>query len=129
MRYESAAALVSLSSAPTALKAAASCYINLALKESDNNVKLIVLDRITDLREKHGNVLDDLVMDLLRVLSSPDIEVRRRCLLLAMEMVSAKNVADILTFLKKEMGKTHDQEYEKVGPLSFFSSFFHCCHL
>lgn len=69
VRYESAAALVTLSSAPTALKAAASCYINLVLKESDNNVKLIVLDRLAELREKHGNVLDDLVMDLLRVLA------------------------------------------------------------
>lgn len=53
---------------PPAL-AAASCYVNLVLKESDNNVKLIVLDRINELREKHGRVLDDLIMDILRVLA------------------------------------------------------------
>jgi coatomer subunit beta len=35
-----------LSTAPTAVKAAASCYIDLIVKESDNNVKLIVLDRL-----------------------------------------------------------------------------------
>jgi coatomer subunit beta len=28
------------------VKAAASCYIDLIVKESDNNVKLIVLDRL-----------------------------------------------------------------------------------
>ena len=49
--------------------AAASCYVNLVLKESDNNVKLIVLDRVNELREKHGRVLDDLIMDILRVLA------------------------------------------------------------
>lgn len=49
--------------------AAASCFIDLAAKESDNNVKLIVLDRLEALRQKHEHVLDSLVMDILRVLS------------------------------------------------------------
>lgn len=49
--------------------AAASCYIELIVKEADNNVKLIVLGRFDELREKHEKVLDDLVMEILRVLS------------------------------------------------------------
>ena len=49
--------------------AAASCYIELIIKESDNNVKLIVLDRLDELREKHDQTLDDLVLDILRVLN------------------------------------------------------------
>jgi len=113
VKYESASALVSLTSAPTALKSAASCYINLVLKESDNNVKLIVLDRFNELRERNPRVLDDLVMDLLRILVSPDIEVKKKCLDIAMELTSSRNVADIVAFLKKEITKTHDQDYEK----------------
>jgi hypothetical protein len=42
-----------LSTAPTAVKAAASCYIDLIVKESDNNVKLIVLDRLIAMKVKH----------------------------------------------------------------------------
>lgn len=49
--------------------AAASCFVNLIVKESDNNVKLIVLDRLDALRSKHGAVLDGLIMDVLQVLS------------------------------------------------------------
>lgn len=49
--------------------AAASSFINLVIKESDNNVKLIVLDRLDALRSKHGHVLDGLIMDVLQVLS------------------------------------------------------------
>lgn len=49
--------------------AAASCFVNLVIKESDNNVKLIVLDRLDALRSKHGAVLDGLIMDVLQVLS------------------------------------------------------------
>jgi vesicle coat complex subunit len=49
--------------------AAASCFMNLVIKESDNNVKLIVLDRLDTLRSKHGHILDGLIMDVLQVLS------------------------------------------------------------
>ena len=40
VRYEAAATLVTLSSARTAIKAAASAYIDLIIKEADNNVKV-----------------------------------------------------------------------------------------
>lgn len=39
------------------------------IKEADNNVKLIVLDRFDALRSKHEGVLDPMVMDILKVLS------------------------------------------------------------
>ncbi|KAJ3092871.1 coatomer subunit beta [Quaeritorhiza haematococci] len=113
VKYEAANTLVALTSHSSAVKAAASCYIELILKESDNNVKLIVLDRVNELRVKHDKVIDDLVMDILRVLSSPDIEVRRKCLKIAMEMVSSRNVDEVVSFLKKELIKTHEAEYEK----------------
>lgn len=60
---------MSLTSSPMAVKEVASCYIDLAVKEPDNNVKLIVLESLNDLRRKHDRILNDLVMDVLRVLS------------------------------------------------------------
>ena len=41
------------------IQAAAQCYIDLIIKESDNNVKLIVLDRLIELKEHpaHERVL------------------------------------------------------------------------
>ena len=69
LRYEAAGTLVTLSSYPAAIKEAASTYIELIVKESDNNVKLIVLDRLMDLRQStsHEKILQELVMDILRV--------------------------------------------------------------
>ncbi|RKO85232.1 adaptin N terminal region-domain-containing protein [Blyttiomyces helicus] len=113
VKYEAASTLVALSSNVGAVKAAAQCFIELVLKEADNNVKLIVLDRVNELREKYDRVLDDLVMDILRVLSSPDIEVRRKALKISMEMVSSRNVDEVVSFLKRELLKTHEGEYEK----------------
>ncbi|KAI0485318.1 Coatomer, beta subunit [Xylariaceae sp. FL0804] len=111
--YEAASSLTALTSNPVAVKAAAAKFIELSIKEADNNVKLIVLDRVDQLRQKNEGVLDDLIMEILRVLSSPDIDVRRKALGIALEMVSSKNVEEVILLLKKELSKTVDQEYEK----------------
>lgn len=93
-----------------AVKAAAAKFCELAIKEADNNVKLIVLDRVDQLRRNNEGILDDLIMEELRVLSSPDIDVRRKALGIAMSMVSSKNVEEVVLLLKKELSKTVDQE-------------------
>eukprot|EP00257_Ricinus_communis_P014726 XP_015572473.1 coatomer subunit beta-1 [Ricinus communis] len=68
--YECAGTLVSLSSAPTAIRAAADSYCQLLLSQSDNNVKLIVLDRLNELKSSHRDIMVDLIMDVLRALSN-----------------------------------------------------------
>lgn len=112
--YEAASSLTTLTSNPVAVKAAASKFIELSIKEADNNVKLIVLDRVDQLRRKNEGILDDLIMEILRVLSSPDLDVRRKALSIAMNMVSSKNVEDVVMLLQKELTKTIDEQYEKV---------------
>ncbi|KAF2172295.1 hypothetical protein M409DRAFT_50016 [Zasmidium cellare ATCC 36951] len=111
--YEAASSLTALTNNPVAVKAAAAKFIELAIKESDNNVKLIVLERVNTLRKANEGILDDLTMEILRVLSSPDLDVRRKALELAMDMVSSKNVEEVVMLLKKELAKTVDEQYEK----------------
>lgn len=111
--YEAASSLTALTNNPVAVKAAAAKFIELSIKEADNNVKLIVLDRVDQLRKKNPGVLDDLTMEILRALSSTDIDVRKKALEIALEMVSSKNVEEVVLLLKKELSKTVDQEYEK----------------
>ncbi|KHJ98022.1 adaptin region [Oesophagostomum dentatum] len=117
VRYEAAGTLVTLSAAPAAIKAAAQAYIDLIVKESDNNVKLIVLDRLMDLRQtpSHEKVLQELVMDILRVLSSPGLDVRQKTLNLALDLVSSRNVGDMVMFLKKEIAKSTSEPAEEAG--------------
>ncbi|XP_055383058.1 coatomer subunit beta [Condylostylus longicornis] len=117
VRYEAAGTLITLSAAPTAIKAAAGCYIELIVKESDNNVKLIVLDRLIAMKENENTerVMQDLVMDILRVLAAPDIEVRKKTLELAMDLVSSRNIEEMVLVLKKEVTKTHNVEHEDTG--------------
>ncbi|XP_033323995.2 coatomer subunit beta isoform X2 [Megalopta genalis] len=117
VRYEAAGTLVTLSNAPTAIKAAASCYIELVVKESDNNVKLIVLDRLIAMKESpvYERVLQDLVMDVLRVLGSPALEVRTKTLALAMDLVTTRTIEEMVQLLKKEVLRTVGGEHEDAG--------------
>ena len=111
--YEAATSLTALTSNPVAVKAAAGKLIELSIKEADNNVRLIVLDRVDQLRRRNEGVLDDLAMEILRILSSPDLDVRKKALGIALEMISGKNVQEVIMLLKKELAKTVDEQYEK----------------
>ncbi|MFQ6638624.1 hypothetical protein Gotur_016558 [Gossypium turneri] len=113
--YECAGTLVSLSSAPTAIRAAANTYCQLLLSQSDNNVKLIVLDRLNELKSSHRDIMVDLIMDVLRALSSPNLDIRRKTLDIALELITPRNINEVVLMLKKEVMKTQSGELEKNG--------------
>ena len=52
------------------------------------------------------NVVKELVMDILRVLSSPDLEVRRKTLLLVLQLTSTRNIEQVVMVMKKELTGT-----------------------
>ena len=47
--------------------------------------------------------------------SSPDIDVRHKALDIALQMVTSRNVEEVISLLKKDLIKTVEQDYEKVG--------------
>ncbi len=61
-------------------QAAAQCYIDLIIKESDNNVKLIVLDRLIELKEHptHERVLQVSVVKNIDISINIDTEISER---------------------------------------------------
>lgn len=101
--YEAAVTLSVISSASQSILLAASKFVELASKEADNNVKIITLERINELNKKHPGLLHDLALDVLNVLSTQDIDVRRKALDVALPLVSSRNVEDIVKLLKKEL--------------------------
>lgn len=74
-----------------------------------------MLDRFNTLRSKHEHVLDGMVMDILKVLTSQDMEVKRKAIGIALEMVSSRNVEDVVLFLKKQLQGTMESEFDKVS--------------
>ncbi|CAH0717494.1 unnamed protein product, partial [Brenthis ino] len=119
VRYEAAGTLVTLSCAPAAIKAAAACYIDLIVKESDNNVKLIVVGKLSALRAASGEAgaraLPELAMDVLRVLAASDLDVRRHTLQLALELAAPRHAHDLVAALRKEAARAHLADHDDAA--------------
>jgi coatomer subunit beta len=115
VQYEAALCLIQLSSAPTAIHEATLALINLLCTESDHNVKLVVLDRLVDIKTRYRKVLQGLVMDILRALTTPNMQLRHKTLELAMDLVTSQNVNEVVLLLKKEVNKTQQLAEETCG--------------
>ena len=110
--YEAAWTLVSLSTAPTAVRACAQTYATLLNSSSDNNVKLIVLDRLAELKKHHSKVVQEMLMDILRALSSPNIDICKKVLTLAIDMVGPRNIEEVMQVLKREVVRAQEADLE-----------------
>lgn len=111
--YESAVTLTVLSSSSLSILLAGSKFVELATKEADNNVKIITLERINDLNKKHPGILQSLSLDILGVLSTQDIDVRRKALDVTLQLVTNRNVEDVVKLLKKELLRTSTTSEDK----------------
>mmetsp|Transcript_30028 Transcript_30028/g.77796 ORF Transcript_30028/g.77796 Transcript_30028/m.77796 type:complete len:755 (-) Transcript_30028:418-2682(-) len=111
--YECASALIALSSSVTAIRAAASSYTQLLSSQSDNNIKLIVLERIQDLKKQHPKVVTELIMDILRALSSANLDIRKKTLDIILDLVTPSSIAEVMQVLKKEVAKTAGEDGDK----------------
>ncbi|CAM9394792.1 unnamed protein product, partial [Phaeothamnion confervicola] len=111
--YEAAWTLVSLSGSPTAVRAAATTYTQLLNGQSDNNVKLIVLERLDALKRHHAKVLQEVLMDILRALSSPNVDICKKTLEVAMDLVSPRNIEEVVQVLKREVLRTQESDMDK----------------
>lgn len=110
--YEAAWTLVSLSTAPTAVRACAQTYASLLTSSSDNNVKLIVLDRLFELKKHHAKVVQEILMDVMRSLSSPNIDICKKTLTLAIDLVGPRNIEEVMQVLKREVVRAQESEFE-----------------
>lgn len=84
------------------------------VQESDLNIKLIVLDRLAALKNDHQKVMQGLIMDLLRALSCPNMDIRKKTLAIALDLVTPANVDEVVLSLKREINRAQDED-DKVG--------------
>lgn len=75
-----------------------------------------MLDRLSALQARHGKVLREYVIDILRVLATPNEHIRLKVLDIAAGLLSQNNVEEVVGVLKKELMKT--QEESKGGTYS-----------
>jgi coatomer subunit beta len=102
--YECASSITQLTSSPAAVKVALQAYLTLLSEQNDNNVKLIVLNKIIELKENYSKLLEDCIVEIMSVVkNSSSHEIRKRALDLATDLITGRNKSDVVGFLEKEI--------------------------
>ncbi|CRH03854.1 coatamer beta subunit, putative [Plasmodium relictum] len=107
--YEGACCLLYMSNSALSIKTASECFIKLLINQHDNNIKLIVIDKLYYIMCKWKHILENYIMDLLRALSFPSRDIKIKILNLVLHVLTKRNVHLVLNVLKKELLKLNDQ--------------------
>lgn len=106
VRYQAATTLMKISRDSISIKTVASCFVDICSKESDNNVKLIALDSLINLKkttEGADKILRGLLMNILIILqSASDLELRQKILQLSLDLVSSATIGELVSKLSQE---------------------------
>lgn len=108
--FEAANVLISLTNSSTAIKAIVNCYINIIIKETDNNIRIIVLGKLLALKSNsvQFKILQESVLDIINILASAtDLDVRKITLSLVRILINQNNYKEVINVLKKEIEKIY----------------------
>lgn len=102
--YECANSIIQLTSSPSAIKVALQAYLTLLSEQNDNNVKLIIINKIIELKERYSKMLQDCIVEILSVVKhSSSHEIKKRALGLATDLITPRNKTDVIGFLEREI--------------------------
>lgn len=115
VRFSAANLLILIAGTPNAVKVAVGCFVELAAKETDLNAKLILLGKIKSIVEENPGVCSELALDILKVLATNEIQVKKQCVSLVLSLVSSKHLEEVVLFLRKDLLKFCKSFHEKEG--------------
>ncbi|CXI51429.1 coatamer protein, beta subunit, putative [Plasmodium berghei] len=107
--YEGSCCLLYISNSTLSIKTASECFIKLLINQHDNNIKLIVIDKLYYIMCKWKHILSNYIMDLLRSLNFPSKDVKLKILNLVLHILTKRNVHLVLNVIKKELLKLNEQ--------------------
>ncbi|CDU85002.1 coatamer protein, beta subunit, putative [Plasmodium yoelii] len=107
--YEGSCCLLYISNSTISVKTASECFIKLLISQHDNNIKLIVIDKLYYIMCKWKHILGNYIMDLLRSLNFPSKDIKIKILNLVLHILTKKNVHLVLNVIKKELLKLNEE--------------------
>ena len=71
-----------------------------------------MLDRLAELKKYHAKVVQEIIMDILRALSSPNIDICKKTIAVAIDLVGPRNIEEVMQLLKREVIRSQETEME-----------------
>jgi len=76
--------------------------------QNDNNVKMVILNKIIDLKKRYSKILQDYMPDILNIIREDtvqSVEINQKVLELVTDLINVRNVKEVGVFLNKEILK------------------------
>ena len=109
---EASNCMLSISSSNTIVKVAIKNLIDIIVKTSDINVKIIVLQKIEEQINKTPKIMKESEIELLRLFQTNSIYIKKKVIDIIMECITNKTVKEVIMMMKKEIEKEENEEYQ-----------------
>lgn len=101
--YECANTLISISNSQKALKLASSILIQLLNSANDNNIKLMVLTKLTKLKSISPKLIEDQISEITESMKSDSFDIKMQIIDLIRECCSKKTAETIIDILQHQI--------------------------
>jgi hypothetical protein len=77
---------------------------------ADNNVKLIILDRLADLQKTHLSCIQEVVLEIIVAMQSNSPDIQKKAIDLTLLLVTSRTAQDVVQAIRKEMTKSQNAD-------------------
>jgi len=104
--FEIANSLIQLSGHPNIIKTAINLFTNLLVEQSENNIRVIILKKLMELKHKYKEILEEQVLYYTRIInSSCTNELRKLIFEMIGELITESNINSVIEILISDFNK------------------------
>lgn len=104
--FEVANSLILLSSNPNIIKNAVGIFCNLLVEQKDNNILIIILKKLINIKNKYRDILEEQILSFAIILNSTtNSEIRKLLFDLIIELLKESNISQVFDVFINDLNK------------------------
>ena len=126
--FEVANSLILLSSNPNIIKTAVGIFCNLLVEQKDNNILIIILKKLINIKNKYRDILEEQILSFAIILNSTtNSEIRKLLFDLIIELLKESNISQVFDVFINDLNKLRGVS-DTESNLQFKNMILDCMH-
>jgi len=126
--FEVANSLILLSSNPNIIKNAVGIFCNLLVEQKDNNILIIILKKLINIKNKYRDILEEQILSFAIILNSTaNSEIRKLLFDLIIELLKESNINQVFDVFINDLNKLRGVSETETN-LQFKNMILDCMH-
>lgn len=126
--FEVANSLILLSSNPNIIKNAVGIFCNLLVEQKDNNILIIILKKLINIKNKYRDILEEQILSFAIILNSTtNSEIRKLLFDLIIELLRESNINQVFDVFINDLNKLRGVSESETN-IQFKNMILDCMH-